>query len=219
MKRKNPEVDNPINTKKQKVNEFPAIIHPTCFNKEGHCFHWVQKTYDSKPSLYWGKECMSVPHITSIPTGQCGNPWNSISNKYAKKIMAEKPEVGYNFTHGERPVTNISFKSYEDISKSLSTYLCHDCWSVYSRDPVTHKVNKSYYFYPQHTGSLNFWNSKECLRESRKRDKLIKNPEPLIRDIKNGKELCLSYGGFPFFDEYFRQVEDNLVSKVSVHIP
>lgn len=180
------------------------IIHPTCYNKEGQCLHWVQSTVDSSPTLSFGQHLQSKdPHFQNMPSKRegCGNPWGTFSDEYSDFIKADCPQVQPPPTHGPRPVTQISFfNSDEEVKKELVEDINADCWSVYVRHPQTHRVQKQYYLTPN---TLN-----RDRVEMEKRETLTDNPGQMLVDLDQGDHVCCSFGCFPFLDSYYVKVSE-----------
>ncbi len=180
-----------------------AIVHPTCYNREGQCLHWVQLTVDSSPTLSFGQFIQSDdPHFQNLPTKTdgCGNPWGTFSDEYSDIIKAGCPKAQQPPTHGLRPVTQISFfNSTEAVINELIEDITADCWSVYVRDPQTHIVVKQYYFTPNTPGT---WDKVE----GAKREALTDNPQTMIEDLDQGNHVCCSFGCSPFIDSYYVRV-------------
>jgi hypothetical protein len=177
-----------------------AIVHPKCYNKEGHCLHWVQSTVDDSPMLEFGvcDRGKQIQSDNSQLNNSCGNPWNHLSDDYSQMIKTECPEIQQPPTHGRRPVTRVTIlENLTDLKSELTQDIASDCWSVYTRNASTHLVAHTYFFQPQ---------SLQDQVEHTKREKLIDNPLKLIDDLNQGLQVCCSFGCHPFLDVYYQNV-------------
>lgn len=177
-----------------------AIVHPTCYNKEGHCLHWVQSTVDDAPVLEFGNQIQSDDLHFKYPSqsqldNKCGNPWNDLSDEYSQTIKTDCPKIQQPPTHGQRPITHITI--LENLKFELIQDIGADCWSVYTRNASTHVVTHIYFFQP-HSG--------QDQAEQNKRQTLIDNPIKLIDDLNQGLQVCCSFGCYPFMDVYYQNV-------------
>jgi len=89
----------------------------------------------------------------------------------------------------------------DDLKEALCDGIDSDCWSVYSRDPKTHRVTKQYYLLPNDVAPAQYDGP-----EMAKRTALSEDLTPLLADLDNGLEVCLSFGCAPFTDHYYQKV-------------
>jgi hypothetical protein len=188
---------------------MPFTVHPTCFNEEGHCLHWVQETIDDMAILCHGGEIPNfTPHISQSSGSACGNPWNVLSDNYASRIRNTEPEAQTPPTHGKRPIMVSQLLSRSELLKHLEKTIDADCWSVYSRDVMHHVVRKLYYQLPLD-------DPEERVVEDAKRSAL--SYEELCSSLDDPThELCLSLGSSPFLDIYLLKLREDLYLEVSV---
>ena len=191
-----------------------TIIHPTCYNREGHCLHWIQRCVDEIPWLVFGNElagsnCSTVPRVTPSKNG-CGNPWNYVSEEYGNEIRKTQPARTDPPTNGHRPVTSIEFvEGRTKMEKVLEDLIGGDCWSVYSREPKTHKVIETFFF--NRADAVDIEHEEETKRVQLTGAKLC--------DVLNtGIEVCVSLGGTPFMDAYATRVSEDRYMIVTVEV-
>lgn len=175
------------------------IVHPQCFNKEGHCFHWIQETVESRPELCPGRDIDDfTPCIVS------NEP--RISRKYKNEIAHTEPSVSKPPTNGDRPVTSITiFNDESKVNDAIHDAITSDCWSVYLRDSKTHKLEKIFFFTNNEDDNEN-----QELEET-KRDFLIENKNVLLSSLTATNQLCMSFGCSPFIDSYYQRVGDQII--------
>ena len=193
---------------------LPAVIHQTCFDREGHCLHWVQYTVDGEAGLMDGsvlkQSGASDPHFAHPKKAiqGCGNPANDMSAEYWRAISATRPKATPPPTHGPRPITTAATCDRKQLASNLVRELARNqCWSVYSRDPRNHRVLKQHLFHkvPGEAEDPRAW-SKHWEAEDAKRSALLKDVSPLLADLDAGHELCLSFGPVPFLDTYYQKL-------------
>jgi len=139
------------------MSELPTS---TCWNKEGHCLHWLQIQQDKPGVLAWGSEIPTnerhrlglLEHLATTPgsvsdgsTKGCGNPWNVLSQEYAQEIRRSRPEAQLPPTPGSRPVTDIVTLTQAQLEKHLKDTIAADTWVVYSRWPITHEIHNVFF--------------------------------------------------------------------------
>lgn len=155
--------------------------------------------------------CDYIPRDT--PNSQCGNPWNSISSEYAVYIRRQQPEPVKMPVHGERPVINMKFFTFDEMVEYVSDSVFSDCWSVYKRNGDSHVVETLYYQLPLDANREIYDNEQE------KRGALAQNAICDILKNLDNSELCLSFGMKPFMDYYIRKSpETNLYICVDVSV-
>jgi len=190
-----------------------ARVSKTCYNQEGYCLHWVHDQVDDNPRLQFGYLIESSdPHFQGPIMGKgtvkgCGNPWNTVSESYAKIVRASKPKPIYS-PAGQRPVVNIKMVPYSELITCLKRELSGSCDVVYVRDAVTHKV-----VYVHYNAKVD--DKKKIEQAYVIRTVLIHDPSPMIQNLADGtQELCLSFGGHTFLDVYYRKSSSDMCLKV-----
>src|SRR5665647_1693350 len=198
------------------------IIHPTCFNREGNCFHWYQDRVEENPILMSGESISTLMEFTPCnivspaTAAGCGNPWNRLSKEYAAEIQLTKPAVVQPPGHGRRPATSIAIFNKGKVEIELLDGIGSDCWAVYSRKPDTHEVVETFYFLP-HCDDGDRDNEEETAEEAveqAKREALT--ADRLVDVLDQGLELCLSFGGRPFLDKYYARLLEDRYLEISV---
>lgn len=201
-------------------------VYPSCVAQKGQvCYHWTIQSYSAKPGLMTSTQILKdesfmkptlKTHFTSKQEKSneksnelCGNPWNHFSEEECVKIRATAPKSNPFPTNGQRALCQSRIVSYEETCKWAQSNLDADCWSIFTRDPITHNVLKTIYFLER----IDSKTSDEILFGER--PKTIK---PLIDTLKDQSlELCISmFGSIPGCDMYIQYVAPNRYLVVTV---
>lgn len=196
-----------------------SVVYPGCFNKEGGCFHYASYFVDSKPILMSGEELQSTPGfecraLSSTPqtnsSSQCGNPWNRFSKEYAAEIRRQQPEeyITSQPTYGRRPVVDIDVLDTPRAIEAIASFIGGDCWSVYSRDKSSHKVQQKLYFAVDTWDETTQSHDQALERAVRKNLMQKETINGVLENLGDSGELCISLGCVPFIDLYIRKIGD-----------